>query len=138
MKKRGSAWSIKMEISVWLGIALAVSAFLNVVFFWLLREQSSRLSIIADNSSDLIDLISSFRDHVKAVYSLDSFYGDETLEGLMAHARSLTSLLEEQYGEIADLAEEIEYQNEEIQEDAEKEEEKEQHVFYGGTRAGNS
>tara|TARA_R100000455_G_C6184093_1_gene60770 strand:- start:171 stop:533 length:363 start_codon:yes stop_codon:yes gene_type:complete len=120
-----------MEISVWLGIALAVSAFLNVVFFWLLREQSSRLSIIADNSSDLIDLISSFRDHVKAVYSLDSFYGDETLEGLMAHARSLTSLLEEQYGEIADLAEEIEYQNEEIQEDAEKEEEKEQHVFYG-------
>lgn len=127
-----------MEISVWLGIALAVSAFLNVVFFWLLREQSSRLSIIADNSSDLIDLISSFRDHVKAVYSLDSFYGDETLEGLMAHARSLTSLLEEQYGEIADLAEEIEYQNEEIQEDAEKEEEKEQHVFYGGTRAGNS
>ena len=127
-----------MEISVWLGIALAVSAFLNVVFFWLLREQSSRLSIIADNSSDLIELISSFRDHVKAVYSLDSFYGDETLEGLMAHARSLTSLLEEQYGEIADLAEEIEYQNEEIQEDAEKEEKKEQHVFYGGTRTGNN
>ena len=92
-----------MEISVWLGIALAISAFINVVFFWLLREQSSRLSIIADNSSDLIELISSFRDHVKAVYSLDSFYGDETLEGLMAHARSLTSLLEEQYGEIADL-----------------------------------
>tara|TARA_R100000734_G_C3287691_1_gene80077 strand:+ start:471 stop:854 length:384 start_codon:yes stop_codon:yes gene_type:complete len=127
-----------MEISVWLTIALAISAFLNVVFFWLLREQSSRLSIIADNSFDLIELISSFRDHVKAVYSLDSFYGDETLEGLMAHARSLTSLLEEQYGDIADLAEQIEYQNEEIEEDAQKEEEKEQHVLYGGTRASNN
>lgn len=127
-----------MEISVWLTIALAISAFLNVVFFWLLRAQSSRLTIVADNSSDLIELISSFRDHVKAVYSLDSFYGDETLEGLMAHARSLTSLLEEQYGDIADLAEQIEYQNEEIEEDAQKEEEKEQHVLYGGTRASNN
>ena len=127
-----------MEISIWLAIALAISALLNVVFFWLLREQSSRLSIVADNSSDLIELISSFRDHVKAVYSLDSFYGDETLEGLMAHSRSLTILLEEQYGEIADLSEQIEYQNEENEEDAEKEEEKDQHVFYAGTRRRDS
>tara|TARA_B100000900_G_scaffold393725_1_gene390499 strand:- start:78 stop:455 length:378 start_codon:yes stop_codon:yes gene_type:complete len=125
-----------MEISVWLIIALAISALLNVVFFWLLKEQSSRLSIVADNSSDLIELISSFRDHVKAVYSLDSFYGDETLEGLMAHARSLTSLLEDQYGEVADLAEQIEYEEE--NEDAQKEEKKEQHVLYGGTRKSNS
>jgi len=131
-------WSIKMEISVWLGIAMVVSTLLNVVFFWLLREQSSRLSIVADNSSDLIELISSFRDHIKAVYSLDSFYGDETLEGLMGHARSLTTLLEEQYGEIADLAEQIEYQEKEIEQDAEKEEEKEQHVFYAGTRRRDS
>ena len=125
-----------MEISVWLGIALVTSVLLNVVFFWLLREQSSRLSIVADNSSDLIELISSFRDHVKAVYSLDSFYGDETLEGLMAHSRSLTAILEDQYSEIAALAEQIEYE-EEIQ-NAEKEEEKEQHVLYAGTRRRDS
>ncbi len=127
-----------MEISVWLTIALAVSALLNVVFFWLLREQSSRLSTVADNSSDLIELISSFADHVKAVYSLDSFYGDETLEGLMAHARSLRVLLEEQYGEIADLAEAVEYEIQEIEQDAEKEEEKEQHVLYAGSRRRDS
>jgi hypothetical protein len=127
-----------MEISVWLGIALAVSVLLNVVFFWLLREQSSRLSIVADNSSDLIELIGSFADHVKAVYSLDSFYGDETLEGLMAHARSLRVLLEEQYGEIADLAETVDYEIQEIEQNAEKEEEKEQHVLYAGTRRRDS
>ena len=127
-----------MEISIWLGIALTISFLLNVVFFWLLREQSSRLSIVADNSSDLIELISSFADHVKAVYSLDAFYGDETLEGLMAHARSLRVLLEEQYGEVADLSEAIEYQNQEIEQDAEKEEEKEQHVLYAGSRRRDS
>jgi hypothetical protein len=127
-----------MEINLWLVIALTISAIVNVVFFWLLREQSSRLSVVADNSSDLIELISSFTNHVKAVYSLDSFYGDETLEGLMAHSRSLTALLEEQYGEIADLAEQIEYEEKEIDEDAEKEEEKEQHVFYAGSRRRDS
>jgi len=125
-----------MEISVWLTIALAISAGLNVVLYWLAREQSSRLSTIADNSSDLIELISSFREHVKAVYSLDSFYGDETLGGLLEHSRALNIILEEQYGDIAALAEEIEYEQEEA-EDAEKEE-KEQHVLYAGTRRRNS
>ena len=125
-----------MEISVWLGIALSVSALLNVVFYWLIREQSSRLSVVADNSSDLIELISSFRNHVKAVYSLDSFYGDETLGGLLEHSRALNMILEEQYGDIAALAEEIEYEDEEA-ENAEKEE-KEQHVLYAGTRRRDS
>ena len=125
-----------MEISVWLGIALSASALLNVVFYWLIREQSSRLSVVADNSSDLIELISSFRNHVKAVYSLDSFYGDETLGGLLEHSRALNVILEEQYGDIAALAEEIEYEEEEA-ENAEKEE-KEQHVLYAGTRRRDS
>ena len=125
-----------MEISVWLGIALSISALLNVVFYWLIREQSSRLSVVADNSSDLIELISSFRNHVKAVYSLDSFYGDETLGGLLEHSRALNVILEEQYGDIAALAEEIEYEEEEA-ENAEKEE-KEQHVLYAGARRRDS
>ena len=126
-----------MEISVWLGIALSISALLNVVFYWLIREQSSRLSIVADNSSDLIELISSFRNHVKAVYSLDSFYGDETLGGLLEHSRALNVILEEQYGDIAALAEEIEYEEEEL-EDAKEENQEEKHVLYAGTRRRDS
>ena len=127
-----------MEISIWLGIALISSALINVVFFWVLREQSSRLSIVADNSSDLMEMIASFRGHVKAVYSLDAFHGDETLEGLLEHARALNLLLEEQYGDIAALSEDIEYENQEIDQDAEKEEEKEQHVLYAGSRRRDS
>ena len=123
-----------MEISVWLVIVFTISALLNVVFFWLLKEQSKRLSVVADNSSDLIELISSFSNHVKAVYSFIPFM-EMRHEGLMAH-RSC-ALLEEQYGELADLAEQIEYE-EEIEEDAEEEIQKEQHVFYAGTRESNS
>ena len=83
-------------------------------------------------------MINSFRGHLKAVYSLDAFYGDETLEGLMEHTKALNLLLEEQYGDIASLSEEVEYENKEIEQDAEKEEEKEQHVLYAGSRRRDS
>jgi hypothetical protein len=127
-----------MEISVWLTIALAISVGLNVVLYWLAREQSRRLSTVADNSSDLIELISSFREHVRAVYSLDSFYGDETLQGLLEHSRALGAILENQYGDLNALSEEIEYEENEETQDGEEEIPKEQHVFYAGTRTSDN
>jgi len=128
-----------MTIEVWLGIALVVSATLNYVLGWLVREQSYELTTVADNSEDLIELISSFRDHIKAVYSLDSFYGDETLKSLMDHAGSLSIILEDQYGNIASLSEPIEYEEQqEDQNDPQESPEKEKHVLYAGTRRRDS
>lgn len=125
-----------MDISIWLGLALFVSLVLNSVFYWLVREQSYRLSNVAENSSDLLAMITGFRNHLKAVYSLDSFYGDETLKALMDHATTLSMILEDQYGDIASLSEPVEYEEEE--ENAEKENEKEKHVLYAGTRRRDS
>lgn len=128
-----------MTIEVWLGIALVVSATLNYVLWWLLRTQSYELTTVADNSEDLIELINSFRDHIKAVYSLDSFYGDETLKALMDHAGSLSIILEDQYGDIASLSEPVEYEEQqEDQNDSQESPEKEKHVLYAGTRRRNS
>jgi hypothetical protein len=125
-----------MDISIWLGLALFVSLVLNSVFYWLVREQSYRLSNVAENSSDLLAMITGFRNHLKAVYNLDSFYGDETLKALMDHATTLSMILEDQYGDIASLSEPVEYEEEE--ENAEKENEKEKHVLYAGTRRRDS
>ena len=125
-----------MDISVWLSLSLFASFAINAVFYWLVREQSYRLNNVADNSSDLIAMITGFRSHLKAVYSLDSFYGDETLKALMDHATTLSMILEDQYGDIASLSEPIEYEEEE--ENAEKENEKEKHVLYAGTRRRDS
>jgi hypothetical protein len=127
-----------MEISIWLGLALATSVSINVVFFWLAQEQSTRLSVIADNTEDLIEMIVGFKDHLKAVYSLDTFYGDETLKALMDHAGSLSVILEDQYGDIASLSEQIEYQETEVDNDGSEENQKEKHVLYAGTRRRDS
>jgi len=126
-----------MTVSIWLGLILTISVSINSVLFWFSLEQSKRLSVIADNSEDLIEMVTGFRKHLKAVYSLDSFYGDETLKALMDHAGSLSIILEEQYGDVASLSEPVEY--EDIgEEDGSEENEKEKHVFYAGTRERNS
>ena len=126
-----------MTVSIWLGLALTISASINGVLIWFSREQSRQLSTVADNSEDLLEMIVGFKQHLKAVYSLDSFYGDETLKALMDHAGSLSVILEDQYGDIASLSEPVEY--EELgEQDGSEENEKEKHVLYAGTRRRDS
>jgi hypothetical protein len=126
-----------MTISLWLGITLVSSLVVNGILIWFSREQSRELTTIADNSEDLLELIGGFKNHIKAVYELDSFYGDETLKSLMDHAGSLSIILEDQYGNIASLSEPIEYE-EAGEQDGAQENEKEKHVLYAGTRRRDS
>jgi hypothetical protein len=93
------------------------------------------LADISDNLGDLVEILSNYGEHLKRVYSLDSFYGDETLEFLMEHTKAVREILEEQYGSTTLITDPIEYQIEEEKEDAEEEiPEKEKHVFYAGAR----
>jgi len=126
-----------MTISLWLCAALSVSATINAILIWFAKQQAKELSTIADNADDLLDLIKGFRDHTKAVYSLETFYGDETLKALMDHAGSLSVILEDQYGGIASLSEPVEYE-ESGEPDASEENQEEKHVLYAGTRRRDS
>ena len=65
-----------MEINVVIGVALAISAALNFVLLRLAIWQSRDLADISDNLGDLVEILGNYGDHLKRVYSLDSFYGD--------------------------------------------------------------
>ena len=41
------------------------------------------------------ELVSNYQVHLKSVYEMEMFYGDETLQHLMNHTRSLSLLLED-------------------------------------------
>lgn len=128
-----------MEINVVIGVALAVSAVLNFVLWRLAIWQSRDLADISDNLGDLVEILGNYGDHLKRVYSLDSFYGDETLEYLMEHTRAVRTILEDQYGSTTSITDPIEYEIEEEKENAEEEiPEKEKHVLYAGTRRRDS
>jgi len=126
-----------MTFSLWLAAALLISVLFNVILLWFAKEQTRELTTIADNAEDLIAMIEGFTTHLKAVYSLDAFYGDETLQALMDHAGSLSMILNDQYGNIASLSEPVEYE-ENGEDDASEENEKEKHVLYAGTRRRDS
>ena len=128
-----------MEIKIILGLVLFFSIALNFVLLRLSMWQSKELADISDGLGDLVEIISSYRNHLSDVYQLDSFYGDETLQGLMTHTNAVRALLEEQYGNVINITDPIEYEIEEVNEDGEEESpEKEKHVLYAGTRKRNN
>ena len=123
-----------MEISILLSLGLVASIIANVVLIRLALWQSRDLAIISDNMGDLIEIVENYRNHLKKVYELDAFYGDETLQFLMDHTRAVSTLLEEQYGSVSSITEPIEYEIGEDEDGEEESPEKEKHVLYAGTR----
>ena len=128
-----------METSIIFGLVAAFSIIANLIVFRLALWHSKELSEVSDNLGDLVEIIEAYSNHLRDVYQLDAFYGDENLEALMKHTNAVRALLEEQYGEVINITDPIEYQFEEEEENAEEEiSEKEKHVLYAGTRRRNS
>ena len=71
-----------------------ISILINIGMFTWLRAALSRLVSFSDEMGDLRDMTGAFSAHVSSVYGLESFYGDETLQGLMEHARSYKEQLD--------------------------------------------
>ena len=128
-----------MTVSMWLGLALGLSVCVNFVLVWFSREQSRSLLYVSENLGDLVEIIGNYKKHLRKVYSLEMFYGDENLKHLMEHTTAVVSVLQEEYGDIASITDPLEVTFEE-EEQIEKEDEEEtgQDVFYGGSRERNS
>jgi sensor histidine kinase YesM len=94
-----------------------VSIGLNVLFFAYARSAITRLLTVSEELGDLQEMINRFSEHVRSVYSLDMFYGDETLKYLMDHATSLNEQLQQNFEYIYTLTE----AEEEIEDTAEEE-----------------
>ena len=146
-KKQGV---LTMTIEVWLIIALVLSVSINGILIWFGKEQSRQLLYVSQNIGDLVELMDNYREHLTKVYQLEMFYGDETLEYLMSHTRSLLVILED-YDDIYKIslptepseAGDQEIERSSTQEDEETEEKEiipvdKENVFYAGTRGGNS
>ena len=128
-----------MEIEIILGIILLTSLVANFLLFRLAAWQSIDLALVSDNVGDLVEIIENYRNHLTDVYQLDAFYGDPTLESLMTHTNAVRTILEEQYGNVINITEPIEYKLNEEENDVEEESsEKEKHVLYAGARRRDS
>ena len=78
-----------------LTLLLLLSLAFNVILFIYSRNVAQKLVLISSEIDDLRAAAASFASHVKAVYELEMFYGDQTLQALMDHARSFREYMDE-------------------------------------------
>ena len=78
-----------------LSLILLVSMGINILLFVYSRNVAQRLLLISAEIDDLRASVASFASHVKSVYEMEMFYGDQTLQALMDHARSFREYMDE-------------------------------------------
>ena len=115
-----------------------LSILFNIFIIAYARKAIVELLSISEELSDIQEMVSSFADHVRGVYEMEMFYGDETLKGLMEHTNAVRALLEQQYGDVTSITEPIEYETQEESDAEEESTQKEKHVLYAGTRRRDS
>ena len=121
-------------------IALVVSVTINILTFWYMRRVLPRFIYTSENLKDLTDVITAYRNHLKQVYSMELFYGDETIKFLMSHTISLLEILEEfeDEGTISVIQQEVVEENKILEEKGEDiyapPPPEEENVFYAGSR----
>ena len=129
-----------ISLTFWLILALLMSITANILAFWYIRVVLGKLMFVGENISDLVTMVTNYKNHLKGVYEMEMFYGDETLKFLMEHTNSLLEVLEE-YEDINNIIKppesEEELTEEELIQDAETKINQE-NVFYGGTRKSNN
>jgi hypothetical protein len=111
------------RLEIILSCVLAISTVFNIGLFFYTRAVVTRLLSLSEELGDLQYMIDSFAKHTKAVYELDMFYGDQTLQYLMEHAVSLNEQLEnfEHIYSLIEKDEEGTVEDTEEEEDAEEE-----------------
>ena len=67
--------------------------------------------LVSETIGDLFEDIGNFSSHLENVHSLETFYGDETLQNLIRHSRDLLDEFD-QYKNILDLTSEEETEEE--------------------------
>jgi|TARA_R110002020_G_scaffold215193_2_gene422333 hypothetical protein len=97
------------RLEIILGIVAAVSVVFNLGLILYLKGALVRLISISEELGDFQQMVNAFASHLKTVYELEMFYGDQTLESLLEHARSFNEYLDT-FEYIYTLTDEKEFQ----------------------------
>lgn len=77
-------------MTIVLSILLALSIGLNVLFGWYAFRLVKRFVFVQETFQIFDSQMSEFSEHLKKIYELEMFYGDQTLEALIQHTKFIT------------------------------------------------
>lgn len=128
-----------MMIDAALGIALLISLGSNLIAFYYIRDLLGRLGWLTQNLANLSELIRGFQEHIRGVYELEKFYGDDDVKLLVQHTSDLIEVMDD-YLEVGLDSELIEEDlTEDITNDTKTKKDREQKdVLYSDSRGRDS
>ena len=97
---------------------LVISIALNVFAFWFVRNLLTKLLFVSNNLGEVNEVMQKFAEHLDAVHGMETFYGDQTLQGLLQHSELVVQMLGE-FDEIYQVAEGYENLGVEAEEEGE-------------------
>ena len=101
---------------------LASFAVVIIVLVWYIKRLAGELKAISDEFDDFYDQLEAYEKHIDEVHSLEVFYGDQTLQGLIRHSRQmLNDIYDFQVKYFIEEEEEIDRTEKEKNEETEKE-----------------
>ena len=120
-------------LTIILALSLALSVLITTSSVWYSIRLSRTVMYFSENMNDLLDMLTDYSNHVKSVYGLESFYGDQVLHNLLKHSQEIVEQLET-FDEILYLAEETTEEGGDMYEQ-QQEEEIEQEITSTGEEA---
>ena len=84
-----------MTIDAALIIALLMSLSANLLGFYYLRDLLGRFGWLTQNLANLSELVEGFQKHIKGVYELEKFYGDNDIKLLVQHTSDLIEVMDD-------------------------------------------
>jgi len=82
-------------IIIILSVALVLSILANCALLWYGWRSLKQIKYYDEELTETIGVISTFTNHLRSVYQLETFYGDETLRHLLEHAQAITGVFDQ-------------------------------------------
>ena len=82
------------KIEIILSAILAISIIINIGVLTYARTAIVQLLFVSEELGDLYEMFNGFSNHLEDISNLEMFYGDETVNGLLEHSRSLQEQFE--------------------------------------------
>jgi len=77
----------------WMIFFLLLSLTINSVLIWYIMRLVRSCYVSSNAFSEVLLKLDTYREHLKSIYELQTFYGDKELQGVLNHTRELVLFL---------------------------------------------
>ena len=84
-----------MKTIVILSVFCAFFAMTTIFLVWYIRKIITKLLFISENIGDFVVVVDNYASHLESVYNMETFYGDDTIQGLIEHTKEVVTEAEE-------------------------------------------